>query len=165
MERNPLNEDNNVMATITRDFDDTTTSLKISFFNDDLDFEDDIYVPLEDTIARLDDYYLDKNNDIIVNYYARKHLNIARVGLDSTLKDKVTLPSIPAINFYQSNHFGLYNESPLEYCLWGADFYSNLSLSFVVMDSLFEIKDEVQIKPIYDGGNSEQILYFNDSTY
>ena len=162
---NPINESNYIFASVSRDFDTASSSLRIRFFTDNpIELQDEICVSLQDTIVKLDALFIDPDNDIIVTYSASKRLYLARVGLDGTLKDKTMLPK-PSFNLYQYQHLGLFRESPREYCLWGSDTEDNFAIYNVVVDSLLNFVGETKLNSAYSGGNHEQILYLNDSTY
>ena len=162
--KNPVDENNNLLVKTFRDFDNTNSSLKISFFTDNpLEIQNEIFVPLQDTIVKLDAYYLDSDNDIIVTYSASQKFYVARVGLDGTLKNKVMLPEL-SMNLFQYRHLGLYNDSPREYCLWGCVSDNGLIYN-VIVDSTLNFVSETKFNSCYDGGSNEQIMYFNDSTY
>lgn len=162
---NPVNESNYIFASVSRDFDTESSSLRIRFFTDNpIELQDEIYASLQDTIVELDALFIDPDNDIIVTYSASERLYLARVGLDGTLKDKTMLPK-PSFNFYQYQHLGLFRESPREYCLWGSDTKDNFAIYNVVADSLLNFVGETKLNSAYSGGCHEQILYLNDSTY
>jgi hypothetical protein len=166
-ERNPLNDNNNIMAHLIRDFNDTTTSLKISFFNDDLEFEDEKLVPIHDTIVSADSFFLDKYMTSSFHIYiAQGSFYMARVGLDGTLKDKAALPPLPEFVEMPHERIGYYNESPFEYYTIGNDMNNEGDITLVVLDSLFNLQSKTTLSnPPYYASNEITIVYIDDSTY
>lgn len=164
IERNPLDEENNILVKIYRDFDNISSKIRILHFDDNLEILEDNMYPFQDTIIDTDTYYLDPYNDIIADYWMNGKHHISRIGLDGVLKDTKQLPTINP-NYWQVRHIGLYNKTPLEYCLWGSKRFSNSVIYNIVLDSLLNFKSETMFNSMYDGGSSEQIMYVNDNEF
>lgn len=159
----------NVLANYLVDRENCKTDLKLSFFDDDAVFNNDmdITVPLVDTIIDIWPYIgyglLDSNNDLILQYNvpSRDSVYFDRFGLDGTLKHRTVIPrsTLPVYTIYDLTGFfvyGLrqYQESPARYMMYGS--YDDQPASFISQqrdfvgyefDSLFNIINWYNIPP------------------
>ena len=179
--RNPL-QNNNVYAHILRNQERQESTLEVSFFDDDLVFTKEFDLTLENhIIAETQQCFLiDPNNDIIINYRSMvdNMRYFVRVGLDGTLKHKhgIRLSDMP-INYYYGG-MRVFNESPLEYAVWGVrevtgdkTYYHNFDV--YILDSLFTLTDHLSLPPDlvsedeyhYDCGAQDKVLGLNDGTF
>jgi hypothetical protein len=170
---NPFS-DNYILAEIANN-----NSLRIRHFDEDLNFDEtnDTIIPLENNICGTEPGLLiNPQNDLVVSYYDfyTHDSYFAQYGLDGTLKQKKTI-DYTAMPFYYGTyhapHYGLkiFNESPLQYCLWGSD--ENSTLHCYVLDSLFNMTKDyaiVNLEPAlfhlhFD--NMERVLGLNDGSF
>ena len=126
------------------------TWLHIRHFDEDLNFQsfaDGATVLLEnENITRVKTLLYEDNSNIVLLYLLNGDPVIARVGLDGTLKEKVTYP-----NLFHGNErlpYGLerFNDSPRKYAFfdWDAS-ESDTCLRFHVVDSLFNLLETIRI--------------------
>ena len=178
LERNPFDEDN-IYAKVVRNLDESRCDLRISFFDDDLNFypAKEVWVPLSDTIfsSLLDSYFLDEHGDIMLRYplSMRNELHYYRIGIDGTVKDHVVMPKDASpINFYPAggHRFGTFNESPTEYCFWGMNSEDLNTMYIHVFDSLLNLKETLtpngapsNIK--FEYGMRERVLDWDEETF
>jgi len=160
LERNPFDNDN-VLAKIVCDYDAQRSNLRISFFDDNLNFkpEKEIQVPMSDTLIKplSDSYILDDSGDMVFFYKieSRKEHHIVKVDLDGTEKaHKILSYDDNPIDTHAT--LGIFNKNPLEYCLWGEHEGNPLPdslfdpttppvedyniMRFVVLDSLLNVE-------------------------
>ena len=162
----------NVLVRVLNDTANCKADLNLSFFDDDIHFNEamEVTVPLADTIINI--YYyqtthclLDSNNDIIFQYGipTRDETHFDRFGLDGTLKHKTIIPrSVISINYdYNVGQDELVvqglkqcSESPVYYNLYGTLGYVDCNLLFLqgafmvyVLDSQFNIANTITILP------------------
>ena len=178
LERNPFGEDN-IYAKVVRNLGESRCDLRISFFDDDLNFypEKEVWVPLSDTVfsSLLDSYFLDEHGDIMLRYplSMRNELHYYRIGIDGTVKDHVVMPKDGSpINYYPAggHRFGTFNESPTEYCFWGINNADHNTLYIHVFDSLLNLKETLtpngapsNIK--FEYGMRERVLDWDEETF
>ena len=178
LERNPFDEDN-IYAKVVRNLDESRCDLRISFFDDDLNFypEKEVWVPLSDTIfsALLDSYFLDEHGDIMLRYplSMRNELHYYRIGIDGMVKDHVVMPKDGSpINYYPAggHRFGTFNGSPTEYCFWGINNADHNTLYIHVFDSLLNLKETLtpngapsNVK--FEYGMRERVLDWDEETF
>ena len=178
LERNPFGEDN-IYAKVVRNLDESRCDLRISFFDDDLNFypEKEVWVPLSDTVfsSLLDSYFLDEHGDIMLRYplSMRNELHYYRIGIDGTVKDHVVMPKDGSpINYYPAggHRFGTFNESPTEYCFWGINNADHNTLYIHVFDSLLNLKETLtpngapsNVK--FEYGMRERVLDWDEETF
>lgn len=178
LERNPFDEDN-IYAKVVRNLNEGRCDLRISFFDDDLNFypEKEVWVPLSDTVfsSLLDSYFLDEHGDIILRYplSLRNELHYYRIGIDGTVKDHVVMPKDGSpINYYPAggHRFGTFNESPTEYCFWGINNNDHNTLYVHVFDSLLNLKETLtpngapsNVK--FEYGMRERVLDWDAETF
>lgn len=124
----------NIYVHVLVDQEKSTSDLKITFFDDEVNFNEDmaVSVPLDDTIVDHFGYesacFLDSNNDIVFQYGipTREEVVFVRFGLDGTLKQRTTYP-YSVMHIY--NHltcegwtvqgFRQSSESPIQYLIYG----------------------------------------------
>ena len=178
LERNPFGEDN-IYAKVIRNLDEMHSDLRISFFDDDLNFipEKEVWVPLSDTVfpALCDSYFLDEQGDIILSFplSRRNELHYYRIGIDGTVKNHAVMSKDSSpINYYPAggHRFGTFNKSPMEYCFWGTR-YSNLRTLYIhVFDSLLNLKstltpDGSPDDMYFEYGMRERVLDLDANTF
>lgn len=162
----------NVLAKVLIDDENCKSDLKLTFFDDNLQFNEamEVTVPLADTIVEhytdnVTHCLLDSYNDIIFQYMipSRREIHFDRFGLDGTLKHKTIIPmSVIPVNydaFVYNNKltvFGLRQccESPLKYNLYGCYGFNFGELwqweyGFMIyeLDSLFNIVNTLMLEP------------------
>ena len=151
LERNPF-DDNNVYAKIVCDYDNKRSDLRISFFDDNLNFqpEKEITIQISDTliVPFSDSYILDKSGEMLIHYKisSRKEHHIVKMRLDGTETVHKVLPyNENIINSYVN--IDVFNENPAEYCMWGLrepimniDSAADDTLRFIVLDSMLNVK-------------------------
>ena len=145
--QNPLGDDY-VYAKMFNDYDLNQTLLRISFFDENLDFhpEKEVTVHISDSL-QINNFlnpFMDSHGDIMYLYELRGDTNFyfIRVGLDGTVKCRAKYPYSEMPGNLGGYYFNVFNESPLEYvvCLQdhdGHQFHGN----YYVMDTLFNIKE------------------------
>lgn len=130
----------NIYVHVLVDQANGTSDLNITFFDDEVNFNDDmaVTVPLDDTIVDHYSYesecFLDSNNDIVFQYGipTREEVVFVRFGLDGTLKQRTTYP-YSVMHIY--NHmtcegwtvqgFKQSSEAPIKYLIYGTNDPSN----------------------------------------
>ena len=171
--KNP-NGDDNLRVGIVRDSTEGVTFLQIFPFDNDLNYDtlNEVFVPLSDTLAFIPQCgcILDKQNSLVMTYSTPtsngdSNRHFASFELDGTLKHENTVPesSIPMNLAYHG--FGIFNESPLEYCWYGLHHDSPGSPKYVVcylFDSLFQYKDSFTITRNNSFYNFEYILGWDE---
>ena len=155
-------------------YDSLTESnfLKIRHFHDDLVFEDEICVPLIDTVyGGMDLFMLEEDSFLMVSDEGHGSHTIQRFGLDGTLTNRTVYPQ-SALGFMSSTGIKTWSESPKEYVLWGYTPSSNPSFHYNVLDSLLNIRETIALEhtPQYpnvwfqhDGSNTVEVI--DESTY
>lgn len=152
----------NVDACIVWNGETSESSLNISFFNDSLNYNDDLNVSvhLADTFvfARHEGgWLLDCNNDIILQYCipSRHETHFTRFGIDGTLKhEKVfsenVIPVDPNIDDGRWNPQGLYqvSDNPSIYAFYGRYTYGSAFIG-LVLDSVFNVMDRYRLVDQY----------------
>jgi hypothetical protein len=126
------------------------TWLHMRRFDEDLNFQsfaDGVTVLLEnENVGRVKRLMLEDNSNVLLMYMLIGDPVIARVGLDGTLREKVSFP-----NLFQGDErlpYGLelFNESPRQYAFFDWDVSENdTCLRFHVVDSLFNLMDTIRI--------------------
>lgn len=155
----------NLLAQNLIDDENCKTDLKLSFFDDDLVFNDDmeITVALSDTIVPIGGHVgsimIDSNNDLILQYCipSRDEVYFERFGLDGTLKHRTIIPRsiMPVLSLLEFSGFQIHgfkqsHEHPAKYILYGVTNQANPALSSFVsyeLDSLFNIVNTLTIPP------------------
>ena len=100
---------------------DSTTYLKMVFFDKDLHILDTKDVPvvnmLSDGIIKTSDMFIDPNQDIIATYLFERSIFVHRISLDGEVKGHNSLPEIETFSTLQvqARHSGVYCENPLTY--------------------------------------------------
>ena len=162
----------NVLAKVLIDDENCKSDLNLTFFDDNLQFNEamEVTVPLADTIVdhnyfRVTHCLFDSYNDIIFQYVlpTRGEIHFDRFGLDGTLKHKTIIPlSVIPVNYdAQPSHNELCvhglrqcSESPLKYNLYGC-YGANLGQLWIwedrfmiyELDSLFNIVNTHILEP------------------
>ena len=151
--KNPINNDN-LRIGIVRDTTCGGSFLQIFPFDNDMRFDslNEVLVPLSDTIVYdvWDGSLITKHNDLVKLYNSwinNTDLHFACFSLDGTLKHENSIPysSLQMSNF---NGMEVFNESPLEYVLYGRGDRGSDGRDYVVchiFDSLFQYKDSFSI--------------------
>ena len=123
LERNPLDDDN-VFAKIVRNFDGCRSDLRISFFDDGLNFkpEKEVWIPIVDTLISplADNYMLDKSGNLVFRYSikSRKEFHVVKMSLDGNEKAHIVIP-FDELPFNNSIQLGTFNELSNDYFLGG----------------------------------------------
>ena len=177
IERNPFGNDN-IYATAVRDTNNLRTDLRISFFDDNLNFKEDqeVCVPLlEGEVSRplWDSYYLDPNGDILVHLYVSSTENMDHfflVGLDGTMKaHSVTPHGEISVNYRNGlDNMTAFNREPIEHCYFGAR-KTNWSFHVVLLDSLLNPREDLLLDDApsgykYDYGYNDQMIVEDGGT-
>ena len=138
--------------------------------DDDLNYDsiNEIRVPLADTFAynKSDWFILDKEDNVVMLYGIESdnggdELHIAYFGLDGTLRHESATPYFDSFPMREYFGFGIFNESPREYYLYGGNKDSDTTPEYVtcyVFDSLFQHKDTFSIRK-NDPSSSYHFLY------
>ena len=152
--KNP-NGDDNIRVGIVHDSTSGGSFFQIFPFDSDLNYDtlNEVFVPLSDTFAYSiqDGYLINKHNDLVLTYVTPLDgddydLHFACFGLDGTLKHENVLP-LSAVPLYGEYKFGIFNDSPLEYCWYGHN-YSNKGVPYFacyLFDSLFQYQNSFSI--------------------
>ena len=133
---------------INQVYDSLTGSnfMKIRHFHDDLAFDDEIRVPLTDTVyGGMDLFLLEEDSFLMVSYDGHGSHTIQRFGLDGTLMDRAVYSSSD-LNFEVSLGIKIWSRSHREYVLWGYTPGSNPSFCYNVLDSLLNIKETIALE-------------------
>ena len=166
------NDEGYIFANIKRDGILPKNYLSICRFDEDLvfDLENEIRVPLEDSVSLGYEYlYLD-DNDIILYYPiigSNNEFVLSRFGTDGNLKHRqVIADSLCPIN----QPFGkikVWNESPKKYVANGKQSVplpggpNEVFFRYCVLDSLFGIEEVME----YDGPSPGSLIQIFSSTY
>ena len=155
--KNP-DKDDHIRVGIVRDSVSGNSFLQIFPFDNDMNFDtlNEVLVPLSDTFAYScwKGSLINQYNDLILTYGTPSgnnnyDLHLACFDVDGTLKYENVMPesSVPMIN---CNGFGIFSESPLEYCRYGRNYNNNGAEYFVcyIFDSLFQYMDSFSITSI-----------------
>ena len=178
IERNPIDKDN-IYAKVVRNLDEMHSDLRISFFDDNLNFkpEKEIWVPLSDTIfgSLSDSYFLDEHGDIVLRFpiTERNELHYYRIGIDGSVKNHEVMPKDSSpINYGTAggHDFGIFNEQPAEYYFAGLN-SSDLSKMYIhVFDSALVLKETLTPSGVpantqFDFGMRERVLDWDAETF
>ena len=178
IERNPIDKDN-IYAKVVRNLDEMHSDLRISFFDDDLNFkpEKEIWVPLSDTVfgSLSDSYFLDEHGDIVLRFpiTERNELHYYRIGIDGSVKNHEVMPKDSSpINYGTAggHDFGIFNEQPAEYYFAGLN-SSDLSKMYIhVFDSALVLKETLTpsgapANTQFDFGMRERVLDWDAETF
>ena len=144
---NPFGDDY-VYAKMFNDYDLNQTFLRISFFDENLDFhpEKEVVVHISDSLManRFLNPFMDCHGDIVYFYSLNgdDNFRFIRIGLDGTVKSKAKYPFSEMPGNLGGYYFNVFNESPLEYvvCLQDHDGHQ-FNGNYYVMDTLFNIKE------------------------
>ena len=161
--KNPNGEGHLRVGTV-HDTTSGSTFLKILPFDDDLNFDtlQEVFVPLSDTIVYNYNQgtLINKHDDLVFLYaepdpgygnYDSYNLNIACFGLDGSKKHENAIPYTTfSPNGWRWTYYGLgiFNESPLEYFIYGLNVSTSGSgkkLVCHVFDSLFQHKESFSV--------------------
>ena len=126
------------------------TWLHIRHFDEDLNFQsfaEGATVLLEDeNITRVKRLLFEDNSNVVLLYLLNGDPVIARVGLDGTLKEKVTFPDLFHGDERLPYGLELFNDTPREYAFFDWDITENdTCLRFHVVDSLFNLMETIRI--------------------
>ena len=180
LERNPFDDNSYIMASTARSETDSTFLLKIRYIDDDLNIFDEKTVRLNDNAPEtgIESLFLDVNNDIILHYKLgdgkRFRLFLARMSVDGTLKDNVMYHEVDSENtfYWRYHHVGIYNVSPLEYCIWAQEYQvptpfqgtkGNFWTNLMVVDSNFNLLSSRLLDDIYPP--DAEVVYCDDDHY
>lgn len=178
IERNPIDKDN-IYAKVVRNLDEGHCDLRISFFDDDLNFkpEKEIWVPLYDAVfgSLADSYFLDENGDIMLRFpiSERNELHYYRIGIDGGVKNHEVMPAdVSPINYgtLGGHDFGVFNEQPAEYYFAGLN-HNDLSKMYIhVFDSALVLKETLTPSGApsntqFDFGMRERVLDWDAETF
>ena len=154
---------------------DSTTYLRLTFINADLNITGNIDVPIEDFlydyIISSSDLFTDTHGDIIASYWCRQKFYMVRVGIDGTIKYRKMVEELSSSGLWlQPNHTNVFCNSPLTYYYLGAKIDDATGLQAYFIDSLFQVTGEHQYYQMDDsgwfsGGMQEHIVPFETSTY
>ena len=146
------NGDNNLRIGIVRDSVSGGSFLQILPFDNDLQFDslNEVFVPVSDTLAfsYIQSGLITSQNDLVELYItfngARKE-HFSCFGLDGTLKHENTIlsSSLPITGI---TGWGVFNESPLEYYVYGTYGPYPYVINCQVLDSLFQPKEYFTIE-------------------
>ena len=150
---------NNLQASVNYDESNanSTTTLNISLFDDNMNIGASSDILLEDTIVHLPYYagwLLDSRNDIVVCYTipTRSETHFKRIGLDGTIKSEKTFSSaiMPVYSHFSDGWIaeGLreYGDNPTNYIYFG-ERWSNGVFSGWELDTLFNVVSQHNINP------------------
>ena len=146
-----------VFNRVTSSCNERSTWLRISHFDENLNFQDHddaVMVHIEDTIVdRLCSITLEGDNIVLMYLLYGKWDSpiIARVGLDGTLKEKADFQNLFWFNnphrFYA---MGIFNDSPREYVFYDLNPQNMASrIRYHVIDSLFVYKESFVMEEHY----------------
>ena len=151
--QNP-NGDDYIYAYLVYNYKTSETSLRIRHFDDNLDFEDlgnAVIVPLENAIVdRLCTIMLEGDN-IVLMYLMEGGWDtpvVARIGLDGSLRDRVSFSHLFHINFPRFHALAVFNDSPREYALIDMN-ASGGGYNYHVIDSLFAQQETIVMEESY----------------
>ncbi|MBQ6772367.1 MAG: T9SS type A sorting domain-containing protein [Bacteroidales bacterium] len=173
------NGNDNLRIGIFRDSINHSSFIRVFPFDSDLRFDtlNEVRTLLSDTLAFSfkRGYLINSSNDLVFSYLTPigggdYDLHFACFGLDGTLKHENVMPfsSFPLRSF---RGMCVFNESPLEYCLYGINHPANSHDQFVgyVFDSLFQFKNSFNITQnsalpnfYYEFGMGERLLVDGD---
>lgn len=178
IERNPIDKDN-IYAKVVRNLDEMHSDLRISFFDDNLNFkpEKEIWVPLSDTIfgSLSDSYFLDEHGDIVLRFpiTERNELHYYRIGIDGSVKNHEVMPKDSSpINYGTAggHDFGIFNEQPAEYYFAGLNSSDFSKMYIHVFDSALVLKETLTPSGVpantqFDFGMRERVLDWDAETF
>ena len=178
IERNPIDKDN-IYAKVVRNLDEMHSDLRISFFDDNLNFkpEKEIWVPLSDTVfgSLSDSYFLDEHGDIVLRFpiTERNELHYYRIGIDGSVKNHEVMPKDSSpINYGTAggHDFGIFNEQPAEYYFAGLNSSDFSKMYIHVFDSALVLKETLTPSGVpantqFDFGMRERVLDWDAETF
>ena len=157
---------------INQVYDSVTGSnfMKIRHFQDDLVFNDEVVVPLIDTLnGGADLFLMEEESFIMVSHDGHGSRTIQRFSLDGTLMDRAVYPE---------SDFGLislgirvWSESPKEYVLWCYTPSSPQSFYYSILDSQLNLMETIalehsaQYPNVYFWHHENAIESIDDITY
>ena len=181
--RNVTAPDSYIITNHYRDMADNHY-FRMVFIDADFNVQNDISVLVDQDLEGAfdwDKWFIDPQNDFIVSFWIDDLFHILRIGLDGTVKAHRDLPEIYPPQFDYDYHpdtllwysgFGLFDESPLTYYKLGG-YHSALETYPVhcyFFDEEFNIIathwfDRYSKDVIFNGGNTEHIIPWDESSY
>ncbi len=154
---------------------DSTTYLKLTTIDKDLNILSELEVPitdfLYDYVITSSDLFIDFYGDIIASYWCQQKFYMLRIGIDGTIKHHRMVEEMASSGLMiQVRHTNVFCESPLTYYYLGWKNSKNEGLQAYFIDSLFQVTGEHQYYQMddlgrFDGGMQEHIVPFETSTY
>ena len=91
------------------------------------------------------------------------------MGVDGTLKDNVMYHEVDSENtfYWRYHHVGIYNVSPLEYCIWTEEYQTKRGKSWInimVVDSSFNLISSRLLDKTYSPDMME-VVYCDEDHY
>ena len=151
--QNP-NGDDYIYAYLVYNYKTGETSLRIRHFDDSLNFEDldnAVIVPMENALVdRLCSIMLEGDNIVLMYlvYGGWDTPVVARIGLDGTLREKVSLSHLFYHNYPRFHVMAVFNDSPREYALVDMNTAGGI-YKYYVIDSLFVQQDTIVMEESY----------------
>lgn len=178
----------------TYDESDSTVSavFRMFFIDENLNLNNEIIVPVIQfpfesyQVFTFDIWFIDTQNDFILSFWTDNIFHLMRIGLDGTIKTVRETTELYAYNYdalppqpngdttliYSEMGFGVFSESPLTYYKMGG--YKPELGSYPIFGYFFDadfnlidtrLYDQYDEGVVFDGGNSEHILPFNENSY
>ena len=152
------NGNGNLRLGIKHDSLAENSTLQILPFDDDLVFDslNEVVFPLSGARAFSfpNSGIITRNGDLLLVYSSfdtenSRDFHFVRFGLDGTLKHENVIPD-DSLLFLGVSDYGVFNESPLEYYVYGRNEKPNgtASLNCYVFDYLFQPKELITINPV-----------------
>ena len=128
---------------------DSTTYLRLTFIDADLNITDNIETAIETPMSQQtfnnSETFIDTFGNLIVSYKCPQGVRMLRIGLDGTVLDNKLITEIPSNIQLQIHptHTGIYGQSPLRYYFLArrANDSGSWSNSAYILDSTFNLVD------------------------
>lgn len=154
---------------------DSTTYLKLTTIDKDLNILNELEVPitdfLYDYVITSSDLFIDPHGDIIASYWCQQTFYMLRIGIDGTIKHHRMVEEMASSGLMiQPQHTNVFCESPLTYYYLGWKISNHEGLQAYFIDSLFQVMNEhlyyqTDSYSWFSGGLQEHIVPFDNSTH
>ena len=156
---------------------DSTTYLRLTFIDADLNITDNIETaietPMNQQAFNTSESFIDVFGNIIASYKCPQGVRMLRISLDGTILDNKLITEIPSNNQLQIHpkHTGIYGQSPLRYYFFAkGENSSGSSVTYAyILDSTFNVVDYHQYHRIayqtWFSPTGSCIMPYDDTTY
>ena len=174
-EPDPNDEKKYIYGRVEQHEIDSTTYLKLTTIDKDLNILNELEVPITDFLYNYvitsSDLFIDPHGDIIASYWCQQTFYMLRIGIDGTIKHHRMVEEMASSGLMiQPQHTNVFCESPLTYYYLGWKISNHEGLQAYFIDSLFQVTDEhlyyqTDSYSWFSGGLQEHIVPFDNSTH